>query len=298
MPEPQADVNLPQIRLVAKIALVIGICLTILKFLIFNLTNSVAILTDALESIINVAAAGIMLYVIWLANEPADECHHYGHGKAEYMAVGLEGGFIFITSIVITYESIFRLVQGTAPEQLELGLILVGLVTLLCGGLASYVWLMGLRYNNAPLVADGKHLMTDVISTVGVLAGLGLMKITGWRWIDPITAMIMAGLIFFMGRKLLVQSYHGLMDRSDPQVNHVITNILDEEVAGGKIKSYHKVRHRRSGKFLWIDLHIQVDSRMNVKDSHALASTIENRIEQNLGQANATAHVEPYNEDN
>ncbi len=294
MPEPQADVHVLRIRRVARAALVIGAGLTVVKFAIFYLTNSVAVLTDALESIINVAAAGIMFHVVRVANEPADEDHHYGHGKAESMAVGLEGGFILIAAIVIGYESIFRMIRGTAPEQIDLGLILLGVAGMFSGMLAGYVWWMGVRYHSKLLVADGKHLMTDVVSTLGVWIGLVLVRWTGWRLIDPITALVMAGLIFFVSRKLLVQAFNDLMDRSEPEADHLITRILDQAIETGQICSYHKLRHRRSGKFLWVDMHIQVDGKMNVADSHAIASDIENQIEQTLGQANATAHVEPY----
>ncbi|HEX7011063.1 MAG TPA: cation diffusion facilitator family transporter [Phycisphaeraceae bacterium] len=293
MPEPQADPNLGKIQRVARHALAAGAAIMLLKFGVFAITNSVAVLSDAMESIINVAAAAVMLYTIWYSNRPADSEHPYGHGKIEAMAVGLEGWLILIAGLVIGVEAIRRLITGTAPQELNLGIWLLAGVGVLDAALAVYVWRAGRRYHNATLIADGKHLMTDVASTVGVLAGLGLVQWTGRAWVDPLVAIVMASLIFFASWRLLWESFHGLMDTSDPADEQAILEILDEEVAQGTIHGYHKVRHRHSGPFHWVDMHLQVDGSISVRQGHELASRIEHRIEQRLGRANATAHLEP-----
>lgn len=264
-----------------------------LKLGVFALTNSAAVLSDALESIINVASAGFLLYTIWLANQPADRTHPYGHGKIEFMAIGLEAWLILIAGVVIAVEAVRRFISPVEVSNPTLGVWLLAGVGLLCAGIAAYVWRAGAKYDNAALRAHGRHLMTDLASTVGVLIGLLLVRYTGKTWLDPLFAIVMAAMILFASWKLMWQSIHGLMDRIDEKDDAQIRTILDEEMAAGTIRSYHKVRHRHSGNFHWVDMHLQVDGDMTVRDGHALASRIEDRIERELGQANATAHIEP-----
>jgi cation diffusion facilitator family transporter len=297
MPEPQADPNFPRIRGVATIALLAGLVLTVMKFAIYWLTNSVAVLSDALESIINVTAAAVMLYSITHANRPSDEDHPYGHGKLEFLAVGLEGWLILLAGVVIAVEAIGRLLFAeTGPRQLGLGLGLLGMVGILDAILAGFVWSMGRRLRNDVLRADGRHLATDVASTAGVLAGLAVVQLTGWQWLDPVVALIMAGLIGAASWRLLWHSVQELMDRRDPEDDRLIREILDEETAQGTIAGYHKLRHRHAGSFHWVDMHLHVAGRLTVAQGHDLASRIEHRIEQALGRANATAHLEPADE--
>ena len=294
MPEPGADPNLSRIKRVALHAIVAGVVITGLKFTVFAFTNSVAVLSDALESIINIVAACVMLYSLWLSSQPADRQHPYGHGKAEFLAVGMEGWLILFAGLLIGIEAVRRFFTRPELTHLTPGLWALAGIGVLGAVLAGYVWLAGRRYECEPLVADGKHLMTDVASTVGVVFGLVLVRLTGWGWLDPVVAVIVAGLCFAISWRLLWKSIHGLMDRIDPEDDKLIRTILDSEKNSGYILGYHKVRHRHSGPFHWVDMHLQVAGDMNVADSHELASRIERRIETALGQANATAHVEPY----
>lgn len=294
MPDPELDPNFKSIQKAATIALVAGAALMLLKLTIFWLTNSVAVLTDALESVINIVAATIMLYTIWYSNRPADREHPYGHGKIEFLAVGLEGWLILMAAVVIAVEAIQRLIAGEAPQRLGVGIGLLGAVGVLDAILAAYVWRAGRRYNSAPLVADGKHLVTDVASTAGVIVGLLIVQWTGKAWVDPIVAMIMASLILYASWRLLWQSFHGLMDHSDPEDQKAINDILRDEMTAGHIRGYHKVRHRHAGSFHWVEMHLEVDPNLSIREGHLLASRIEHRIEKHLGQANATAHIEPF----
>jgi len=278
-------------------AVAAGAGIAALKFTVFAVTDSVAVLSDALESLINIAAAVAMLYAIRVSNRPADADHPYGHGKAEFMAVALEGWLILIAGVFIAVEAAGRLVRGDAPTNLGFGiggLAVVGALDLM---LAVYVSRAGKRYDNPPLAADGKHLFTDVLSTAGVIVGLALVRMTGQPWLDPVAAIVVAALIFFTSWRLLWQSVQGLMDRSDPRDQAAIHTLLDREVAAGTIHGYHKVRHRHQGRFHWVDMHLQVDPKMTVAEAHALASRIEGRIESELGPANATAHIEPQTAD-
>ena len=293
MPDPQPHPDLPRIQRVALVSVAAALAIMLLKLGVFALTNSAAVLSDALESVINVAAAGFLFYTIWLSNRPADRTHPYGHGKVEFMAVGLEAWLILIAGLVIAAEALRRFFRGSSVEHLTLGTWLLAAVGVLCGGIALYVWHAGRTFNNDALRAHGKHLLTDLASTAGVLVGLLLVRITGKAWLDPLVALIMAALILAASWKLLWQAVHGLMDRIDDADDHAIRAILDDEVAQGTISSYHKVRHRHSGTFHWVDMHLQVPGDMTVQQGHDLASRIEGRIEHHLGQANATAHLEP-----
>ncbi|MCC6580424.1 MAG: cation transporter [Phycisphaeraceae bacterium] len=294
MPEPVSQPHAETLRRVALRALLGGIALMLLKMLVYTMTNSAAVLSDALESIINLVAACVAMYGIWLSNQPADRDHPYGHGKVEFIAAGMEGWMIFAAGALIAFEGVKRLVFDPVElSRLDTGIALLGGVAALSLVLALYVYVMGRRCRNLILIADGKHLLTDVISTVGVIGGLVLVRWTGKLWIDPVVALVMAAIVFWTSWRLLLQSSGGLMDRMDPEDDAAICRILDRCISAGKIRGYHKVRHRHSGTFHWIDMHLQVDPDMTVRDSHALASEIEHEIEEKLGQANATAHVEP-----
>lgn len=293
MPEPQAGPHAQQIRRVALHALTAGIVITLLKFTLFALTLSVAVLSDAMESIINIAAAGMMCYAVWYANRPADRNHPYGHGKIEFLAVGLEGWLILTAAVVIAYEAIRRLIMGQELQRLTFGVIGLAVLGIATAALAIYVMRAGKKYDSPTLKADGKHLLTDSISTWAVFVGLLLVRWTGKMWLDPVIAIIVAACILFVSWRLLWQSVHGLMDRQDPADDKRLRTILDDEVSRGFITGYHKLRHRHSGSFHWVDMHLQVNGSMTVTAGHELASRIEARIERELGQANATAHVEP-----
>lgn len=296
MPEPQAHHFLPKIKHVARNVLIASLAITVVKFGIFRITNSAAVLSDAMESVINVVASGFMVYTIWLSSRPADHEHPYGHGKIEFMAIGLEGWLILIAGIVVAYEAIYRFIRLPDLDQtsLTIGALSLGGVGGVTGILAIYVRRAGLQYDSPALLAHGKHLITDFFSTVGVLAGVVLVRLTHKSWLDPLIALIMASLILWTSWKLMWQSIGGLMDQIDPDDDVAIRNILDEEVQRGTILGYHKVRYRHSGTFHWVDMHLQVKPDMTVHDSHDVASRIELRIEQLLEQANATAHIEPY----
>jgi len=297
MPDPAPDPNLAQVQRVALIALGAGAVLMLGKVGVYLLTDSVAVLTDALESVINIVAAAVMFFAIRYANRPADRTHPYGHGKIEFLAIGLEGWLILRAAIWIGYEAITRFLSYNEPRHLGWGTGLLAVIGVADTVLTCYVLRMGKRFNNGVLLADGKHLLTDVISTAGVIGALLLVQWTGWTKLDPVVAVVLAAAILFMSWRLLWQSSAGLLDRSDPADDAAIRAILDDEFAAGTIRSYHKVRHRHTGAFHWVDLHLQVDGDLSVRQGHALASRIEQRIEAELGEANATAHVEPAESD-
>jgi len=296
MPSPQPQPEAKHVQQVAKHAIIAGIAITVLKFLLFAVSDSVAVFTDAMESIINIAAAGFVLYSLRLSNQPADLNHPYGHGKIEFFAVLVEGWFILSAAVIIAYKALARF-AGYGQLNLErLDGAMIGLIVVaaLSAVLAGYVYWAGWKYDNETLKADSKHLFTDVFSTVVVLLGLYFVRITGWAILDPVTALLVAVGILFVSYRLMRRAIRGLMDEVDPADQQKVIDILDHEVAAGHIQGYHKVRLRHQGAFHWIDLHLHMDGELTVEDAHREATLIERRIEQALKPANATAHVEPY----
>ncbi len=280
-------------RRVALVAVIGGAGILALKFALFAMTGSAALLADALESIVNLVAALMALISTWYAARPADREHPYGHGNVEFFAVGVEGLLIVLAGATSIFEAARRFSVGAEPRNVTIGFIGAAVIAVLMTVLGAYVWRGGRRYDSPTLVADGKHLLTDVASTVAVVAGLVLVRFTGQVWLDAVVAAAIGIVIFLTGGRLLLASWRGLMDQIDPADDADIRAILDAHVESGHIRGYHKVRHRHAGSFHWVDLHVQLEGDMTVRQAHEAASAIEHEIERHLGRANATVHVEP-----
>lgn len=293
MPDPQPHPQFHRVRRTALIALLAGLALTAMKFGVFLLTDSAAVLSDALESIINVVAAAMALWAVTLANKPPDKTHPYGHGKIEFVSASVEGGMILAAAAAIGFEAIRRLVVGGEVHQINLATLLTAGIAIITALLAWYVGQSGKRYDSSALRADAKHLRTDVITTLGVTAGLIVVSLTGVVWIDAAVALLLGAGIAFTGIRLIRESLAGLLDEADLKDTSTLQALLNEEIKAGRISGYHKLRLRHQGRFHWIDLHLQVDPDLSVEQSHNLASDIEHRLEQLMAPANATAHVEP-----
>lgn len=284
-------------RRAAVLSLTVGVVLLGIKFTAYFLTGSAAIFSDALESIVNVLASGFALYSIILAHAPADQKHPYGHGKIEFLAAGFEGGMILLAAVVIAGKAIADLYRGTQPEQINFGLVLIVIAMIVNGAAGFYLIASGKRHGSITLEADGKHLLADAVTSAAVLVALAIVKIWNLPIADPIAALLIAVYISMLSIGLLRRSAAGLMDQQDLADDARIRQILDSHLSpGGKepcICSYHKLRHRHSGRYHWIDFHIMVPGSLNIDQGHHIASSIEYEIEQALGEGNATAHVEP-----
>jgi cation diffusion facilitator family transporter len=284
-------------RRAAVTSLTVGIALMAIKFIAYFLTRSSAIFSDALESIVNVLASGFALYSIILAHAPADKSHPYGHGKIEFLAAGFEGGMIVIAALIIAAQAIIELYRGVGPQKVAFGLLLVLLALIVNGAVGFYLIASGKRHGSFTLEADGHHLLADAVTSLGVLIALLLVKLLKWHLADPVAALCIAVYITWMAIGLLKRAAAGLMDEQDLADDAMIQTILDshlgQEGKPPRICSYHKLRHRHSGRYHWVDFHMMVPSEWDVKRGHEAASSIEYEIEQALGEGNATAHVEP-----
>jgi cation diffusion facilitator family transporter len=282
----------------AMLSLVTAVALLGIKFSAYFLTRSAAIFSDALESIVNVVAAAFALYSLHVAHRPADRDHPYGHGKIEFLSAGFEGGMILLAAVVIVVQSLDLLINGTGHlRQGWLGVGLIALAMGVNGVVGVFLIQVGRRQSSLTLVADGKHLLMDAISSLAVIVGLLIVVLTDWQAADPIVAMLVAVYIAWMGGKLLRQAAAGLMDRQDEADTKMLEGILDSHIGPqGRLPhicSYHKLRHRHSGRYHWVDFHILVPADLNIEQGHHIASAIEYEIEQALRIGNATAHVEP-----
>lgn len=282
------------------VSVLVGTSLLAIKFIAYFLTGSAAIFSDAMESIVNVLASGFALYALFYAHRPADEEHPYGHGKIEFLSAGFEGGMIFLASLVIAFRAIEAMVRKPELQKLDWGLVLMGLAMVVNGGLGLFLIRLGRKHKSITLEADGKHLFSDAItSAVAILALLIVRWNHDWWLADPIMALIIAAYITWTAIGLLRSSAAGLLDEQDKEDERLLKQILDAHLApAGKaplICSYHKLRHRHSGRYHWVDFHMMVRPELTVNQAHDVASAIEYEIELALGEGNATAHIEPCN---
>ena len=293
MPEPGRESDFPRVRAAALVALGGGLVISALKFALFASSNSAAVLSDALESLVNITAAVVMLVSLAYADRPPDREHRYGHGNAQFVAIAFEGAMVLLAGLGIIVEAARRLLNPEPIHHLDWTIAALAGIALLVGALGVGVTIAGRRLGNRVLIADGAHLLADLATTGGALVGLLLVRLTGVGWIDSVVAALLGAVILVAGWRLVGESFAGLMDRADPDDLARVTAILNEERERGAIAGYHKVRVRRSGRFPWVDMHIQVEGSMTVAAAHDLASRIEGRIESALAGGDATAHIEP-----
>jgi cation diffusion facilitator family transporter len=286
-------------------AVVLGVVLTIVKFIAWRLTGSSAVYSDAVESIVNIAASVFALWALRQAHRPADRTHPYGHGRFEFLSASAEGALIAAAAVSIVWESVHRMVAGdTGVERIGLGVALVGATVLANGAMGWWLVMLGRRTKSVTLESDGKHLLTDAITGIGAIAALLLVHFTGNAWIDPIMALLMAVVILVVGYRIVRAALGELVDEQDAKDYETVRAILDGHVAApGRtpkepaISGWHKLRTRHVGRHHWVDFHVQVPGDMDVRRSHELATAIELEIEAALSPGedggNATAHVEP-----
>ena len=255
------------------------------------MTGSVGLLSDALESLVNLAGGMMALGMLTIAARPADESHTYGHSKAEYFSSGVEGTLILIAAILIAFTAIERLITPKALEQVTIGLIVSVVASLANLGVALLLKRAGKQYNSISLTSNSHHLMTDVWTSCGVLIGVGAVAITGWQVLDPIIAILVAVNIVWTGAGIIRRSVSGLMDSSLSKEDlRIIQGILDSQKEP-EVK-FHAVRTRQSGSVKIISMHVLVPGSWSVKRGHKLVTQIENEICMALVDSQVFTHLE------
>lgn len=264
-----------------------------LKATAYFYTGSVSLLSDALESLINLAAAVVALLMIKIAAQPPDDEHLFGHDKAEYFASGLEGTLIFIAAISIGYAAIHRIIFPQPLENLGFGLIITAVATLINLAVGFILLRAGRRHHSIVLEADGHHLMTDVWTSIGVILGIVIVGYTGLLILDPIIALLVAVNIVWMGFKLIRRSVLGLMDTAVAlEVQQTIVEILDKYVDERGI-AYHALRTRQAGARKFVYFHMLVPDEWTVQKGHALSDEIEDEICRTVPNTTVFTHLEP-----
>lgn len=283
-----AKPNLAKFALLSVGAAIVTIAL---KSVAYFLTGSVGLLSDALESVVNLVGALMAFAMLKIAARPADENHTYGHAKAEYFSSGAEGALILIAAISIGYTGIDRLLNPKPVEQIGLGLIVSIVASLINLSVSLVLRKAGKRYNSITLTSDASHLMTDVWTSGGVLVGVGLVGLTKWQPLDSIVAILVALNIVYTGFTIIRQSIRGLMDVSIPaedlsKIEEVLSKYRKPEV------QFHNLISRQSGATKFITVHVLVPGAWTVAQGHKLVSSIEDEIKSVIESARVITHLE------
>ena len=283
----------PDLRKYAWLAIAAAVLTVLLKTAAWAITGSVGLLSDAAESLVNLVAAIVALVSLTIAAKPADEDHHFGHSKAEYFSAALEGIMVFVAAASIIYLGIERLFNPRPLESLGIGLAVSMVAAVLNGVVGRILIRVGERHRSITLRADGKHLMTDVYTSVGVVVGLGLAWLSGWNWVDAVIAILVGVNILFTGYRLISESTAGLMDASlSPEDNARIQAILDAHTEQGRIE-FHAVRTRESGSRQFMEMHMLVPGDWTVQRGHDAMEDLVELIVAQFPAMSVTGHLEP-----
>jgi cation diffusion facilitator family transporter len=277
---------------IMQFVLLFSIVLMGIKFYAYYLTNSNAILTDALESIINVIAGAFALFSIYFASIPKDENHPYGHGKMEFISAGFEGALVFIAGVFIIIKAIYGFYHPPEIKALDTGAFLAGGAGLLNYVAGYFLLQRGKKLNSALMTADGKHLITDTISSVGVVIGLIIIHFTHLVWLDNAVAIVFGLFILFTGFKLIRQSVNSLLDEADYEKLGDLIEVLNKN-RREKWIDMHKLRTQKFGSQLHVDCHITLPWYDSLEESHAEVSAVERLVQENMGEVEFFIHSDP-----
>ena len=283
---------LPSLTRYAWLSIAAAIATILLKGTAWWLTGSVGLLSDAIESFVNLAGALMALWMLTVAALPADDDHAHGHGKAEYFSSAFEGFLILLAALSIAYTAIDRLMNPRPLEAVGAGLLVSVVASAINFATARILLRVGQARNSITLEADAHHLMTDVWTSAGVIVGVGLVWWTGWLWLDPAIALLVAANIVFTGWHLMGRSAAGLMDISLPlekldQIEALLVGYREQGL------DFHALRTRQAGSRVFVTLHVLVPGQWTVQQGHDWAERIEGDIRQMLPQAHVTTHLEP-----
>lgn len=258
----------------------------------YFLTGSVGLLSDAAESIVNLVAAIVALVALRVAAQPFDEHHHFGHSKAEYFAAAVEGVMIFVAAVFIIWTSIQRLITPAPLENVGIGLAISVLASAVNGVVAMVLIRAGRRYQSITLEADGKHLLTDVWTSAGVVVGVLLVALTGWLPLDPIVALLVGANIIWTGWHLISDSMEGLMDHALTGEEHdQLLAVLDE--FDSEVVKFHTIQTRVAGHRQFMSMHVLVPGAWTIQQGHDLVERVEARLLTVFEHAEVLTHLEP-----
>jgi cation diffusion facilitator family transporter len=264
----------------------------VLKGTAYYLTGSVGLLTETVESSVNLLAAATALFSLWYASKPVDPSHTYGHEKIEYFSSGLEAVLILIAAGGMAWYAVRRLLAPVPLEALDRGVLIALVATAINFGVARLLLHVGRREDSIVLEADGRHLVTDVLTSLGVIAGLVLVRLTNFLWLDPVMALLVAANIAWTGFGLLRRSFDGLMDHALPEEEQAAVRAAIQSRLGPGM-DFHALRTRRAGSRRFVDFHLLVPGVLSVRRAHEATALVEERVREALPGAEVTVHIEP-----
>ncbi len=267
--------------------------LIVLKLVAGAVTGSVAIITEAIHSAIDLLASIVAFFSVRQAETPADASHRYGHEKFENVAAGIEGMLILVGSGVIVYTAVNHLVDGTQIESIGFGIGVVAFATVVNLVVSQYLYRRAAATDSAALAGDAAHLRTDAFTSLGVLVGLALVSVTDEAWIDPVVALVIAVAIVFTGLRVVAGSWRVLVDEALPEDEMIAIQDAIESFAARGVVGYHALRTRRAGPRRYVDMHVQFRSGTTLEEAHAIAHSLQDTIRERLRGADVLIHLEP-----
>jgi cation diffusion facilitator family transporter len=277
----------------AAISIASNSALILLKVIAGAVTGSVAILTEAIHSTIDLLASVIAFFSVRQAEEPADASHRYGHEKFENVAAGVEGVLILVGSGIIVYTSVRHLVDDTEVQRLGFGIGVVAFAVVVNLVVSRYLYKRAAATDSAALAGDAAHLRTDAFTSMAVLVGLALVALTGEAWVDPVVALVIAVVIVITGLRVTAGSWRVLVDEALPEEEMVAIRDSIEEFGGRGVAGYHKLRTRRAGPRRYVDVHIQFKAGTTLEEAHGIAHAMQDSIGRRLRGADVLIHLEP-----
>jgi cation diffusion facilitator family transporter len=281
----------------AWLSIATAVLTILLKGIAYQLTGSVGLLSDAAESVVNLVGAVMALCMLTLAAQAADKKHAFGHSKAEYFSSAVEGILIVVAAVGIAYAAIDRLLHPRGLDQVGIGLVVSVGASVLNFAVARILMKAAKQHNSITLEADSQHLMTDVLTSVGVIAGVGLVALTGWTLLDPIVALLVSANIVRTGTCLVRRSVDGLMDVVLPEKELILIEGVMAAYRKKKV-AFHALRTRQAASRRFITVHMLVPGDWTVHDAHCMAENFEGELRAALGEVLVTTHLEPIDDEN
>ena len=276
-------------------SMVVAAVMLVGKLTAYFLTHSAALLADAAEAVVHGGATTFAAFSLWYASVPADSRHPYGHGRIAYFSAGFEGAFVLAAAVAVVWTGINGLIKGVHLQHVGPGLAIASALALINFVLGVSLIRIGRRHNVLILVANGRHALADMWTTLAAIVGVALVWMTGVWWLDPLAALIIGAWIMFNGISLARRSFAGLMDAVDPELARLLTDGLQEHTDAGRIAGFHQLRCRRLNDEIWVDVHVLVPCEQTVTEAHVRATELEESIRGLFPdeRVHVLSHVEP-----
>ncbi|MCB9849091.1 MAG: cation transporter [Phycisphaerales bacterium] len=298
VPDANSKIRDPR-TLAMRVSLFASVLMLGGKLTAYFLTHSAAMFADAAESVVHGVATGFATFSLWYASRPADAGHPYGHGRIVYLSTGFEGALVLAASIAVFAGGIDNFLHRPKLTHMEVGLIIAGALAAFNLVLGLSLVSIGKKYNALVLVANGKHVLSDFWTTAAAIIGLGLVRMTGVYWLDPVAALLIGAYIMYTGITLLQQAYSGLMDKVDPEVYEKIEAAVIDAVKSEVISDYHELRCRQLNDEIIVESHMLVPGKMPLHDAHRRVTSVEQRVRELFPKRrmHIVTHIEPREHD-